>query len=650
VAVRAVNGGPLTLEERARTALELGGPVSRALPGFEARPQQVRAAAAIARAIETSGTVLLEVPTGGGKSLSALVPLALHLREADGARAVYSTATITLQEQLVRKDVPTVQRALGSPTAAVLKGMGRYLCLVKWTMYRDRLTLLGHGDQVREFDRWVASTRTGDQAELPSTPPWWGEVAADHSDCLGPACSAAQACFALRARERARSAQLAISNHHLLLSYLRYRSSAVPDEAAIVVDEAHRLADIATEILGSSFTSSSFPAIAQRVHGLAPSGDDPLHALVRRALELHEQFCRSVKIRRDGEPERVSPQVARAAAALASAVQALAATVRSRPWDVLRDRSGTSPNDRAAVVLRMLENYLADLLQVCQPAAGTASWIEPRTRRGQVSLAFHAAPVDVGAILGPRMFSGDGPRVLMSATLSTGGSFSHLRRRLGIQRADEIVLPPAFDYRRQMRYYFPNPPLDPNSDTFTRDVIRELAALLKATRGRALVLFTSYQQLREVADGLAGRLPYTLIVQDETTSAAAVEMFREDVHSVMLATSRMWEGVDVPGEALSLLAVVRLPFEVPTHPLARARYDAARERGENPFQTVVLPEAITRMRQGVGRLIRSSTDRGVVAILDGRVLTKPYGKQFLAALPQAPRVATPEEAARFIDG
>lgn len=643
MAVHPVDRLTLTLEDHARQALSPDGPISRALPGFEPRPQQLQAAAAIARALQENRTVLLEVPTGGGKSLSALVPLALHLAR-DHRRAVYSTATITLQEQLVRKDVPTVQRALGGPTAGILKGMGRYLCLIKWAELRDRLAAAGGDPHLQAFDRWVASTETGDQAELISAPPWWAEVAADHSDCLGPACSAAQACFALKARERARSAQLVITNHHLTLAHLRHRSSVIPDDAAIVLDEAHRLADIATDMFGDAFTSNSFPVLARRLHGLAPRGDDPLHHMVRTALALHERFVATLRLR-PGQEAAGIPEAARpAAAALLEACQHIAAAIRARPWDVLRDRSGTSPNDRAAIALRGLENYMTSLSSAVAPPSGVASWIEPRAS----GVSVHTAPVDVGAVLGPRLFSGSGPRVLMSATLSAGGAFDHVRRRLGIHKADEVTVSAVFDYARQMRYYFPSPPLDPNSPDFTSRVAAELRSLLRASRGRALVLFTSYTQLREVADSLRD-LPYTLIVQDETTSAAAVELFRSDVHSVMLATSRMWEGIDVPGQALSLLVVVRLPFEVPTHPLAKARYEAARQEGQNPFRTVVLPEAITRMRQGVGRLIRSRADRGVVAILDGRVLTKPYGRAFLAALPAAPRLRSPEEAGRFID-
>src|SRR5207249_9364294 len=238
---------------------------------------------------------------------------------------------------------------------------------------------------------------------------------------------------------------------------------------------------------------------------------------------------------------------------------------------------------------------------------------------------------------------------LCSATLATGGSFAHLKVKLGVQKARELILRPVFNHQAQMRYYLPRTPLDPKRREFTDQVATELLGLLRASEGRALVLFTSYEQLRAVAERLRGRLPYTLLVQDQGSTTALLQRFREDVHSVLLATARFWEGVDIAGEALSVLVVVRLPFEVPTHPLARARFEAARSRGEDAFQTIVVPEAIVKLRQGVGRLIRATTDRGVVAILDGRVLTMSYARRFMRALPAASRLESCDEVAAFLN-
>jgi len=618
--------------------------MQRTNPGFEARPAQARMAAAVARAIDQRRTLLLEAATGSGKTLGALVPLAIHLLDGE-ERAVYSTGTITLQEQLVTKDIPAVQRAFGGPRAALLKGMGRYLCLLKWGMSRERLGARATPEALQTFAAWVAATRTGDQNELPEVPGWWDEVAADSSDCLGAACSHQLGCFALAARERARAAQLLAVNHHLLLLHRRFGGArTIPPEAAMVVDEAHNLPDVASEVWGSSFTDHTFRALAQRLHGLAPSGADPLHAEVARAISLHDAFMKTV---RPAGEEPTSPRVGSAALdEYLGILDRLAGLVGGRQWDIFRDGSGTSANDRAAILLRQLAGYRQAVAEALSPTEGVARWVEP-ARGKDVSMVFRTAPVDVGAVL-CKLFDGEGPRIVMSATLATGGSFAHIRRQLGVREADELVVPPVFDYARQMRYYLPQAPLDPNAADFTALVSRELEALLRATQGRALVLFTSYKQLREVAEALRGRLPYRLLTQAEGSTTAIIQEFRDDVSSVLLATARMWEGVDIPGPALSALVVVRLPFEVPTHPLARARYDAAKARGENPFNSVVIPEAILKLRQGVGRLIRSRTDRGVVAILDGRVQTKGYGRRFLAALPAAPRVRSLDEVAAFL--
>lgn len=583
-----------------------------------------------------------------GKSLSYLAALGAYLTRRRDAKAVASTATITLQEQLVRKDLPVITDAVGSLPTALLKGMGRYLCLLKWRGLSQGLSLIPPAD-LEAFGRWVVSTKSGDQNELPFVPSWWGEVAADHSDCLGPACSLQLQCFALQAKDAARRAQLLVTNHHLLLLYRRFVSSAtspLPDTAPVILDEAHRLGDIATEIYGESCSDFALIALAQRLHGLAPSSTDPLRRQVDAAVAVHRGVMNAIRPK-GFEPMPV-PTLDRALCdGYLETLRRLSSEIGQRAWDVIRDRSGTSANERAAILIRMLDGYVAAIQSILVPATGTASWVEPVQQRN-VTMLLRNAPFDVAGSLGA-LFDGDAPpTILCSATLAAGNSFAHLKAKLGIQKAREFILPPVFDYQTQMRYYLPRTPLDPKRRDFTDQVATQLLGLLRASEGRALVLCTSYEQLRAVAEHLRGRLPYTLLVQDQGSTTQLLQQFKEDVHSVLLATSRFWEGVDIVGPSLSLLVICRLPFDVPTHPLAQARFEAAKARGENPFATVAVPEAIIKLRQGVGRLIRSTSDRGVVAILDGRVLTKSYGRRFMNAIPAAPRLASHDEVAGFL--
>lgn len=637
----------MTLADRAAALLEPGGPIGRAMPEFEARAPQVKMARAVARTLEEGGTLLVEAPTGSGKGLGYLAAIATYLSRRRDAKAVASTATITLQEQLIRKDLPVIDEAVGGLPAALLKGMGRYLCLLKWRGLSQSMSLIPPRD-LEAFAGWVATTTTGDQNELPYVPGWWPDVAADHSDCLGPACSLYLQCFALAARDAARRAQLLVMNHHLLLLYRRFSngSSILPNDAPVIVDESHRLADIATDVYGDGCTDFTFVALAQRLHGLTPQPTDPLHAHIESAVRTHTAVMDALRPR-GSEPGPLPVLDAAQRAGYLEALRRLVSELSGRPWEVIRDRSGTSANERAAILIRMVEGYASTIATILEPASGTASWAEPAQQRN-VKTILRNAPIDVGATLGGLFGRDAPPAVLCSATLAAGGSFAHIKTKLGIGQARELILPPVFDYATQIRYYLPRVPLDPQADTFTDQIAAELRGLLRASEGRALVLFTSYDQLRAVAERLYGRLPYTLLIQDVGSTTTLLQRFKEDVHSVLLATSRFWEGIDVRGEALSLLVVARLPFDVPTHPLTRARFDAARERGDNPFTTVAVPEAIVKLRQGVGRLIRSRGDRGVVALLDGRVSTRNYGRRFLAALPPAPQLSTHDQVAEFL--
>jgi ATP-dependent DNA helicase DinG len=608
-------------------------------------------ARAVADTLEHGGVLLVEAPTGSGKSLAYLAAAAALIERDRNSKAVVSTGTIVLQEQLSKKDVPLVADAVGGINAAVLKGFGRFLCLLKLrALHSSQMPLFAPPHEVDAISRWAASTETGDQDELPYVPSWWGEVAADHSDCLGGSCSLRLRCFPLRARDAARKAQLVVANHHLTLLYRRFGSdtSPVPADAPVIIDEAHDFVDVATDVFGNSCTDFTFVNICHRAHGLVPTGTDPIHEKIEAAIGFHRSLMNS--IRPGGwEPvpvPKVDPQIL---ARYISIVNGLVREIADRPWDVVRDRSGISPAERAALVIQQIQAYLGVITAILSPPQGTVSFIEP-VRQQRVSMNLYNAPVEVGPHL-QSLFGEDAPpAILTSATLAAAGSFAHIKARLGIARAKELVLPPVFNYREQVRYYIADEDMDPNAPDFTAKVARQLEQILRATRGRALVLFTSYQHLREVADMLKGKLPYTLLVQDQSSTSDLLRRKREDVHSVLLATSRFWQGIDVPGEAISAVVVVRLPFEVPTHPLTRARYDAAVNRGENAFYTVVLPEAVIKMRQGVGRLIRTTTDRGVVAILDGRVRKKAYGRIFLRSLPRAPEVRSAAEIREFLDG
>jgi len=645
-----VSGDAMRLADRASALLAPEGPIGRTMPGFEARPAQLQMARAVAETLEEGGVLLVEAPTGSGKGLAYLAALAVYLSRRHEFKAAASTATITLQEQLVRKDLPVVSDAVGGLPTALLKGMGRYLCLLKWRGLAQGLALITPAD-LETFDRWVAATKSGDQNELPGVPSWWGEVAADHGDCLGPACSLQLQCFALQAKEAARRAQLLVTNHHLLLLHRRFAGSAtspLPNAAPVVIDEGHHLADIATEVYGESCSDFALVALGQRLHGLAPSSKDPLHQQIEAAIAVHGSVMNAIRPK-GFEPIPVPTLGSALSEGYLEALRRLSGDIGKRTWDVIRDRSGTSANERAAILIRMLDGYIAAIHSILAPATGTASWVEPAHQRN-VTMVLRNAPIEIGGSLDGLFGEGAPPTILCSATLATGGSFAHLKAKLGVQKARELILRPVFDYQAQMRYYLPRTPLDPKHKEFTDQVATELLGLLRASEGRALVLFTSYEQLRAVAERVRGKLPYALLVQDQGSTTALLQRFREDVHSVLLATARFWEGVDIVGEALSLLVVVRLPFEVPTHPLARARFEAARSRGENAFQTIVVPEAIMKLRQGVGRLIRATSDHGVVAIRAGRVLTRSYGRRFMQALPAAPPLQTHDEVAAFLNG
>jgi ATP-dependent DNA helicase DinG len=593
------------------------------LAGYEHRPEQLALAEAVADALAAGEHLLAQAGTGVGKSLGYLLP-ALD----SGQRVVVATATKALQEQLLTKDVPVAAAALGRPVrVAVLKGRQNYLCRRRTDALR--LAGLGLGDPRDEqaYERllpWIGSTETGDRAELDEEPPGslWAELAVGPDRCLGRRCSHLRTCYAETARQAAGAAELVIANHALYFADVALRedtdgASVLPDHDAVVFDEAHRLEESAATFLGARVTT----------------------AAVRRLVLDAAQAASEAGVRL---PPGTGERVDRAAETLLRAVAPAAGRRRLRalPGDlglVLVDelerlaaavRGGSDELDAVAGRARALARDVED----CgAPGSDRVVWAEP-------GVLAHA-PVDVSERLRESLWS-DGPTaILVSATLE----FGFVARRLGLDGATRFDAGSPFDFRSQALLYVPRRVPEPRE----QGVAREVEALCRLSRGRALVLTTSYRMLGELADRLRGRLPWEVLVQGDAPRERLLERFRADTDSILLATQTFWQGIDVAGESLSLLVIDKLPFPSPGDPLTEARCELIAEQGGDWFRDYALPVAALQLRQGFGRLIRGHADSGVAAILDPRLYTRAYGEQLLDALPSCRLVDDRDGVAEF---
>lgn len=610
-----------------------GGRLDQVLVGYEPRAEQAALAGAVADAFAAGEHLLAEAGTGTGKSLAYLVP-ALE----SGRRVVVSTATKALQEQLLTKDVPIAAAALGRDVrVAVLKGRQNYLC-------RHGLQgfgLLGGQLFDREADAaafdamrgWIETTETGDRAELEVEPPEavWAEIAVGADRCLGRRCAFVGVCFSEAARERAAHAELVIANHALYFADLGLRSRDVPgvlpEHDAVVFDEAHRLEESAATWLGG------------RVSG----------PVLQRLLRDTDRACREASV---PAPARALDRVEAAGRRLLAAVAPASGRRRLRevpaePAQLLAERLAElaaalkgSREEVDAVAKRALR--LAADVSACLEAddGNRVVWAEPDL------LAW--APVEVGPALGELLWGAGPTAVLVSATLTAGGDgFGFVRRRLGLDDAAEFAVGSPYDFRSQALVYLPSGLPDPRADGALALVADEVAALCRLSAGRALILTSSYRALEAVAAGIRGRVPFEVLVQGEAPRERLLERFREEVASVLVATSTFWQGIDVPGESLSLLVIDKLPFAAPGDPLVEARCERIAQLGGDWFRDYSLPSAVLQLRQGCGRLIRSHADRGVIAILDPRLRSRSYGQVFLDSLPACPATSERAEVAEF---
>jgi ATP-dependent DNA helicase DinG len=630
------------------------GLIARSHPQYEVRPGQAAMAGLVASTFERGGVAVVEAGTGTGKTLAYLIPAI-----ASGRRVIVSTATKSLQEQLYQKDVPFLQKALPRPfRAAYMKGRSNYVCLrrVRRATESPILDDLAAVDQFEAVREWSERSETGDRAELTDLPehlPFWHAIDARSDTCLGQRCPDFDACFITRMRQRAEEADVVIVNHHLFFADLALRGDdyghVIPDYTTVVFDEAHELEAIAAGYFGSAVSNYRVEDLAMDVGRLLVTDADTTRDLSTTAARLVQRADRFWLALSGSAAQRAEydegEQRRQITSDLFVAPGPGGRGVPSRLGELLLDLRDTishlaasldavkDPPPEAEALARRAAQIQFDLEFIA--AADDPNYVYWYERRGRGTF-LNATPIDVSSILAERLFDRVEAAVLTSATLTTGGGFDYITSRLGIPEAEELVVESHFDYGRQMLLYLPQRMPDPREPAFVERAAEEVAGLIEASRGRAFVLFTSLQQMRQVHELVREQVDYPTMVQGEGSKAGLLERFRATEGAVLFATSSFWQGIDVQGEALSCVIIAKLPFAVPSDPVVAARCRAVEERGGNAFHDYSVPEAVITLKQGVGRLIRSCGDRGVVSILDPRLRTKSYGRTFLQGLPPCP--------------
>ena len=635
-----------------------GGPLSRALEGFEARPAQLEMAAAVADVFAEGGVLLAEAGTGTGKTLAYLVPAILSRQ-----RVLVSTGTKNLQEQIFFKDLPVLKDTLGVPfTATYMKGRGNYLCLHRFEALKESPAIRAHEDAIaiQCIDEWSRETETGDRAEMDDLPedlPFWPDIAATAENCIGADCPQFNDCFVTRMRQRAAESDVVIVNHHLLCADASVRQSAfgevIPSCRYAIVDEAHQLEDVATQYFGRMVSNYRFDDYARDVERALstrqvpdPDAADTLRDDIENVRDEARRFFGTLQMLRfdvkAGAESRMRvtpPQLERVipdATSLVRSLEAIEATItltKDLPEDVLA-------LGRRAAELREDVRFLT---RADDP--GHVYYLDIRGR----GVFLRASPIDVSDIIREMLLDRMQATVLTSATLTVDGRFDYVRGRLGIRHAHEAKLASEFDYRRQAILYLPKKMPDPRSPDFVRAAGHEVVEILKRTDGRAFVLFTSYNNLRQVHEFASSRVHYPMLVQGSAPRTALLREFKKTPNAVLFATSSFWQGVDVVGESLSCVIIDKLPFASPGDPITSARIEAINNSGGNAFGEYQIPLAILALQQGLGRLIRHRQDRGVLAVLDPRLKTMGYGRRFLASLPPAPVTQDIESIDKFFD-
>lgn len=605
---------------------------------------------AVGAALQEGRTLLVEAATGTGKTWAYLIPAIFS-----GEKVIISTGTKTLQDQLFFKDLPFLKKNISQDfTFCMMKGKSNYLCLHRFhqSLLQASLSGFDYSSDLEQIQDWAMTTKRGDRSELtelPESSPAWQEVSIKGEACLGSQCPEYDRCYLTRVKQEAAAADIVVVNHHLFFADLSLRNQGygeiLPHYKAIVFDEAHLLEDVATQFFGVSFSNhrvEDFVGDAERDFRYCQKVDPACFEQCRMLLSYSLQFFKYFKKAEGRYRLRkvdFRSEVLKAGTELCEAFKHL-----DRLISKLELKS-----DGVKHLSERIEALLADLsifLDEQKEDRGLIYWAEHR----RATTFLHASPLDVSEILRERLFQKDHAAILTSATLSTQGSFQFVKERLGIDDSDEMILETAFSYENQALIYLPKHLPNPSSSRFSTEISEEIIRILEVSRGRAFLLFTSWRMLEAVYENIAPRLPFRLLKQGDQPKQALIDSFRSDIHSVLFGTTSFWQGVDVEGESLSCVIIDKLPFASPGEPLTSARIEALSHQGKSPFFEYQMPLAILSLRQGIGRLIRNTKDKGIIALLDHRITKKSYGSHFLTSLPKAPRTSDFKDLVSFFDG
>ncbi|HEY9435044.1 MAG TPA: ATP-dependent DNA helicase [Blastocatellia bacterium] len=628
------------------------GLIARHHPDYEYRPGQLAMAQAVAEALDQRRHLLVEAGTGIGKTLAYLVPAI-----ATGRRVIISTGTKNLQEQIFYKDIPFLQSILPRKfKATYLKGRSNYVCLNRLKRAESSPVLDGL-EEMDYFDlvnKWAYRSQTGDRAELTDLPEkvsFWRHIDARSDICIGQKCPSFDPCFITKARQAALESDVVIVNHALFFADLALRDKewgqVLPDYSAVIFDEAHQIEDIAAQYFGASVSSYQIDDLLGDISRLILTDIEASREITKAAARVStmaDNFWTSFSgadprssVRTfDGEGRFVLRSDMFVRKLRGGEFEATAAgerfvnlkTALQRLKGALQVVKGAPPEMEAT--LRRVEQILFDLEFIV--GADDELFVYWAERRGR-GVFLQATPIDASGILNDRLFSHVETVVLTSATLTSAGSFDFMRSRLGVERAEELIAGSNYDYHEQSLLYLPPNMPDPRDAGFQQAAAGEIVKILNASRGRAFVLCTSYSQMEALRDMVEFKIDFPILMQGEGSRSGILDKFRSTPNAVLFATSSFWQGVDVRGEALSCVIIDKLPFAVPSDPVIGARQRYIDNHGGNSFNSYSVPAAIITLKQGLGRLIRSATDRGVLSILDPRIVTKGYGQQFRKSLP-----------------